>query len=56
VRLLAPMSDAVRRRCHEANIAIDESTPVSDGFVEMYRWVREQSLSRSTHRHGRLTA
>jgi RHH-type transcriptional regulator, proline utilization regulon repressor / proline dehydrogenase / delta 1-pyrroline-5-carboxylate dehydrogenase len=56
VRLLAPMGEAVRRSCHEANIAIDESTPVSDGFVEMYRWVREQSLSRSTHRHGRLTA
>jgi RHH-type proline utilization regulon transcriptional repressor/proline dehydrogenase/delta 1-pyrroline-5-carboxylate dehydrogenase len=56
VRLLTPMSDAARRRCHEANIAVDESPPVSDGFVEMYRWVREQSLSRSTHRHGRLTA
>lgn len=55
VRLLAPMSDAARRRCHEANIAVDESPPVSDGFVEMYHWVREQSLSRSKHRHGRLT-
>jgi RHH-type proline utilization regulon transcriptional repressor/proline dehydrogenase/delta 1-pyrroline-5-carboxylate dehydrogenase len=55
VRLLAPMSDAARRRCHDANIAIDESPPVSDGFVELYRWVREQSVSRSTHRHGRLT-
>jgi RHH-type proline utilization regulon transcriptional repressor/proline dehydrogenase/delta 1-pyrroline-5-carboxylate dehydrogenase len=55
VRLLAPMSDAARRRCHEANVAIDESPPVSDGFVELYRWVREQSVSRSKHRHGRLT-
>jgi RHH-type transcriptional regulator, proline utilization regulon repressor / proline dehydrogenase / delta 1-pyrroline-5-carboxylate dehydrogenase len=56
VRLLAPMSDAARRCCHEANIAIDDSPPVADGFVEMYRWVREQSVSRSKHRHGRLTA
>jgi hypothetical protein len=29
---------------------------VSDGFVELYRWVREQSISRTMHRHGRLIA
>ena len=56
VRLLTDLSDDARRRCHEANVALDESAPVSDGFVELYRWVREQSISRTMHRHGRLTA
>ena len=56
VRLLAPLGADARRRCHELNVAIDDSVPVSDGFVELYRWVREQSVSRTMHRHGRLNA
>lgn len=56
IRLLAPLSDEARRLCHQANVAIDESDPVCDGFVELYRWVREQSISRTMHRHGRLIA
>jgi RHH-type proline utilization regulon transcriptional repressor/proline dehydrogenase/delta 1-pyrroline-5-carboxylate dehydrogenase len=54
IRLLTDLSDEARRLCHQANIAIDESAPVCDGFVELYRWVREQSISRTMHRHGRL--
>ncbi len=54
VRLLAPVTNELRTACHRAGVPIDESPPVSDGFVEMYRWVREQSVTRSMHRHGRL--
>ena len=56
IRLLTDLSDEARRLCHQANVAIDESVPVGDGFVELYRWVREQSISRTMHRHGRLIA
>ena len=54
IRLLTDLGDDARRICHRANVAIDESAPVSDGFVELYRWVREQSISRTMHRHGRV--
>jgi RHH-type proline utilization regulon transcriptional repressor/proline dehydrogenase/delta 1-pyrroline-5-carboxylate dehydrogenase len=56
IRLLTDLGDDARRICHQANVAIDESAPVCDGFVELYRWVREQSISRTMHRHGRLIA
>ncbi|MFT4865652.1 MAG: RHH-type proline utilization regulon transcriptional repressor/proline dehydrogenase, partial [Ilumatobacter sp.] len=56
IRLLTDLSDEARRLCHQSNVAVDESVPVSDGFVELYRWVREQSISRTMHRHGRLIA
>lgn len=56
IRLLTSLSDEARRVCHQANVAIDDSAPVGDGFVELYRWVREQSISRTMHRHGRLIA
>ncbi|NND73860.1 MAG: bifunctional proline dehydrogenase/L-glutamate gamma-semialdehyde dehydrogenase [Ilumatobacter sp.] len=55
VRLLTDLSDDARRACHAADVAVDGSPPVSDGFVELYRWVREQSISQTMHRHGRLT-
>ena len=54
VRLLAPLSDDARRRCHDLDVAVDDAAPVSDGFVELSRWVREQAVSRTMHRHGRL--
>ena len=56
VRLLAPLSDDARRRCHDLDVAVDDAAPVSDGFVELSRWVREQAVSRTMHRHGRLNA
>jgi RHH-type transcriptional regulator, proline utilization regulon repressor / proline dehydrogenase / delta 1-pyrroline-5-carboxylate dehydrogenase len=55
VRLLGELGDDARRACHVRNVAIDDAAPVSDGFVELSRWVREQSISRTRHRHGRLT-
>jgi RHH-type proline utilization regulon transcriptional repressor/proline dehydrogenase/delta 1-pyrroline-5-carboxylate dehydrogenase len=54
VRLLTTLTSEARRACHRRNIAVDESVPVSNGFVELHRWVREQSISQTMHRHGRL--
>jgi RHH-type proline utilization regulon transcriptional repressor/proline dehydrogenase/delta 1-pyrroline-5-carboxylate dehydrogenase len=55
IRLLTDLDADARRACHAAGVAIDDSMPISDGFVELYRWVREQAVSRTMHRHGRLT-
>ena len=54
VRLLAPLDDDARRTLHEAGVPIDADPPVSEPAVELRRWVREQAISRTTHRHGRL--
>ncbi len=56
VRLLTELSDDARRRCHGLDVPVDDAAPVSDGFVELSRWVREQAVSRTMHRHGRLNA
>jgi RHH-type proline utilization regulon transcriptional repressor/proline dehydrogenase/delta 1-pyrroline-5-carboxylate dehydrogenase len=54
VRLLVALSPTARTVLHHHNVPIDDSPPVSAGSVEMYRWVREQTISHTLHRHGRL--
>jgi RHH-type proline utilization regulon transcriptional repressor/proline dehydrogenase/delta 1-pyrroline-5-carboxylate dehydrogenase len=54
VRVLCPIGDALRAECHHRNVPVDESPPVCDGEVELSRWVREQAISRTLHRHGRI--
>ena len=56
VRLLCEVDDDVRRVLHRADIVVDDTPPVGDGALELRHWVREQSVSRTTHRHGRTTA
>ncbi len=53
VRLLCPASDAQLRECHAADVAVVADVPVGDGLVELRHWVREQSVTRTMHRHGR---
>jgi RHH-type transcriptional regulator, proline utilization regulon repressor / proline dehydrogenase / delta 1-pyrroline-5-carboxylate dehydrogenase len=55
VRLLCPVGDAQLRACHDADVAVDGDAPVGDGLVELRHWVREQSVTRTMHRHGRVT-
>ena len=38
----------------EGYVAAKLGTPVADAEVELRRWVREQAVSRTRHRHGRL--
>ena len=54
LRLLGPCDDVVRRAAHEQNIAVDETAVTHDGRVELACWVREQAISRTIHRHGRI--
>lgn len=54
VRLLTAMSDDGRRILHAADIVVDLDPPVSDPKIELQHWVREQAISRTRHRHGRL--
>ena len=54
VRLLTTLADEARRVLHAADVAIDTTPPVTDGRLELQHWVKEQAISRTTHRHGRL--
>lgn len=54
VRLLVPMTDEARSILHAADITIDTDEPVSAPLIELNRWVKEQAISRTHHRHGRL--
>ena len=55
VRLVGTsLSDSARTTLHHADIAIDSAAPVSAPMIELQRWVREQAISRTRHRHGRL--
>ena len=54
VRLLVALSSPARAVLHEHNVPIDDAPPVSAGSVELRRWVREQTISQTMHRHGRL--
>ena len=56
VRLLCGLDDDARRALHRADIVIDTTPPVGHGVLELQHWVREQTISRTAHRHGRLNA
>jgi RHH-type proline utilization regulon transcriptional repressor/proline dehydrogenase/delta 1-pyrroline-5-carboxylate dehydrogenase len=54
VRLLTAAGEDLRAELHRRGIEID-SEPVSvSGRRELRRWVRDQAISRTTHRHGRV--
>jgi RHH-type proline utilization regulon transcriptional repressor/proline dehydrogenase/delta 1-pyrroline-5-carboxylate dehydrogenase len=54
LRLLAPGDDTLRRACHQAGVAVDETPVTHHGRVELPCWLREQAVSRTLHRHGRI--
>jgi RHH-type transcriptional regulator, proline utilization regulon repressor / proline dehydrogenase / delta 1-pyrroline-5-carboxylate dehydrogenase len=56
IRLLptAENLDSLLLFAHEHNIAVDRTPVVGHGRTELGRWVKEQSISVSAHRHGRL--
>jgi RHH-type proline utilization regulon transcriptional repressor/proline dehydrogenase/delta 1-pyrroline-5-carboxylate dehydrogenase len=54
LRLLAPASEGLLAAAHAAGVAVDRQ-PVSDvGDVELPHWLKEQAISVTRHRHGRL--
>lgn len=47
---------ALRAACEELGVRCDEATPVLDGHIELGRLLREQAISRTLHRYGRVLA
>ena len=41
---------------HDAGVWVDTVAVVADPRLEVLRWVREQALSETRHRHGNISA
>ena len=54
VRVVGTITDEQLAECHAAGVEVDRVQPVADAMVELRRWTREQSISTTRHRHGRL--
>jgi RHH-type proline utilization regulon transcriptional repressor/proline dehydrogenase/delta 1-pyrroline-5-carboxylate dehydrogenase len=54
LRALGPIGDVLARACHRAGITIDDTPLTPCARVELPRWMHEQSISRTLHRHGHL--
>jgi RHH-type proline utilization regulon transcriptional repressor/proline dehydrogenase/delta 1-pyrroline-5-carboxylate dehydrogenase len=56
IRLLDPAPTAdVLRAAHATGLWVDTTPVAADPRRELLRWVREQAVSESRHRHGNLT-
>jgi RHH-type proline utilization regulon transcriptional repressor/proline dehydrogenase/delta 1-pyrroline-5-carboxylate dehydrogenase len=44
----------IRLAAHAAGISVDDAPPVSAPEIELPRWLREQTVTTTMHRHGRL--
>jgi RHH-type proline utilization regulon transcriptional repressor/proline dehydrogenase/delta 1-pyrroline-5-carboxylate dehydrogenase len=53
IRLVGDVMD-VRPALIERSIWFDTAPPSPDGRVEFVKWTREQAISRTLHRHGRV--
>ena len=54
LRLLAVTTDDLLLAAHRANVPVICDPPVANARLELPHWVREQAISQTTHRHGRL--
>lgn len=54
VRVIGSLTDEELAQCNALGVEVDLAQPVADAMVELRRWVREQSISWTRHRHGRL--
>ncbi len=54
LRLLTTVSDAVLTACHDAGVTVDRTAVTHDASVELPCWLREQAISTTLHRHGRV--
>ena len=56
LRLLGRADDALRLAALDAGIWLDDIAVQPDARLELYRWVREQAISETRHRHGNVIA
>jgi RHH-type transcriptional regulator, proline utilization regulon repressor / proline dehydrogenase / delta 1-pyrroline-5-carboxylate dehydrogenase len=54
LRVLGTISDTLASAAHRAGITVDDTAVTGIARVELPRWAREQSISRTMHRHGRM--
>ena len=54
VRCVGTIDDGLRRRLREAPVNVDDAPVTTEPRAELQHWVREQALSITRHRHGRL--
>ena len=54
VRVIGTVNDAQLAQWYARGWDVDRTPPVSDPMVELRHWVREQAISWTRHRHGRL--
>jgi RHH-type proline utilization regulon transcriptional repressor/proline dehydrogenase/delta 1-pyrroline-5-carboxylate dehydrogenase len=54
VRGLGPVGATLRAACEEAGVRIVTAVPVMSGELELGRLLREQAVSRTLHRYGRI--
>ncbi|HLI01971.1 MAG TPA: bifunctional proline dehydrogenase/L-glutamate gamma-semialdehyde dehydrogenase [Acidimicrobiales bacterium] len=55
LRLLGAATDGLRLAAIDAGVWVDDTPVVGDPLVEARRWVREQAVSETLHRHGDVT-
>ena len=54
VRVLGTVGDSVRRAVHAAAIPLDDAPVTAEAAIELPRWLREQAVSTTRHRHGHI--
>jgi RHH-type transcriptional regulator, proline utilization regulon repressor / proline dehydrogenase / delta 1-pyrroline-5-carboxylate dehydrogenase len=54
LRLVTAASEQLRAGCADLGVEIDPEPVSVSGRRELRRWVREQAISRTAHRHGRV--
>ena len=54
LRLLAPATDELFGLANKAGVTIDSAPVTGSGQLELTHWIKEQSISRTMHRYGRL--
>ena len=55
VRSLTGVSDSMRLWLLDHSVGLDTAPIAAHGRVELMRWLKEQAISETTHRYGRLT-
>ena len=54
LRILAPATDELLSLAHAAGITVDTAPVTGSGRLELTHWLKEQAISRTMHRYGRL--
>jgi len=55
LRVLGRIDDALRLGAHDAGLWVDDTAVAENPEREVLRWVREQSVTETRHRHGNVT-